>query len=70
MRAVPAVNDRLVAMAEVELILGLKKTKVYEMVKAGELCKPKKFGRSSRWPLSRVLACAGLVQDNEIEDLL
>lgn len=62
-------NDRMVSIKEVERILGFGKTKIYAMVKSGELCPPKKFGVSSRWPLSRVKACAGL-NDPEIEDLL
>ena len=62
--------DRMIDMKEVESILGLKKTKVYEMIKAGELCKPRKFGRSARWPLSAVRAVAGLEYEHDIEELL
>ncbi len=61
--------DRLIDLKEVVRILGLKKTKIYQMVKDGQLEPPRKFGVSSRWSEHHIRRVAGLL-DNEIEELL
>jgi predicted DNA-binding transcriptional regulator AlpA len=63
-------DDRLIDLKEVEYILGLKKTKLYAMMKEGTLDKPKKFGSASRWSERRIRRIAGLLDDESIEALL
>lgn len=48
--------DRLIRLPEVENIVGLKRTQIYEMVKARSFPAPVKLGRASRWSLRAVSA--------------
>lgn len=54
---VAVVRDRLLRLSQVLEIIGLGKTRVYEMIKVGEFpapCKP--GGTASRWSENAVLA--------------
>lgn len=48
--------DRLIRLPEVENIIGLKRTQIYEMVKTGSFPAPVKIGGASRWSLRAVSA--------------
>ena len=48
--------DRLIRLPEVENIVGLKRTQIYEMVKTHSFPAPVKLGRASRWSLRAVSA--------------
>lgn len=49
-------EPRLIRLPELSQRLSLGKTKIYEMVKAGEFPKPVKRGRASLWPSEAVNA--------------
>jgi prophage regulatory protein len=42
-------RDRGITLKDVMAMSGVSKTKVYAMVKTGELPAPRKLGRASRW---------------------
>lgn len=55
--SLPLIRDRLIRLSDVMDIIGLGKTRTYEMIKAGEFpapCKP--GGSASRWSENAVLA--------------
>lgn len=47
-------NTRLLRMPQVLDLVGLKKTVIYERIKAGTFPKPIKLGSASAWPESDV----------------
>ncbi|MGB1561609.1 MAG: helix-turn-helix transcriptional regulator [Sinimarinibacterium flocculans] len=49
-------DDRLIRLPEVLARVGLRKTKVYALIAAGEFPKPVKLGRDSLWVESEVSA--------------
>lgn len=49
-------EDRLIRLPEVLARVGLRKTKVYALIAAGEFPKPVKLGRDSLWVESEVSA--------------
>lgn len=49
-------SDRRIRLPEVLNLAGVKKTKLYAMVKAGEFPKPRKAGAVSAWLESEVEA--------------
>lgn len=48
----------LIRLAEVEAIVGFKKSKLYKLIQAGKFPKPRKNGMSSRWVKEEVEAWA------------
>ena len=48
--------DRFIRLAEVENLIGLKRSQIYEMVKAGSFPAPIRIGGASRWSLRLVAA--------------
>lgn len=46
--------ERLLRRPEVEKMVGMKKTALYDAIKAGDFPAPRKRGRDSLWPLSDV----------------
>lgn len=64
-------EDRLIDIKKVQDILGIGKTKIYEMAKPdGPLGPPRKIGRCSRWSERHVRHVAGLAADEAVEELL
>ncbi|MBB4194047.1 putative DNA-binding transcriptional regulator AlpA [Rhizobium aethiopicum] len=49
-------TDRFIRLADVQEMIGLKDSRIYQMIKAGEFPKPIKLGASSRWSLRAVEA--------------
>lgn len=47
-------SERLVRLPEVETRVGLKKTAIYQKIKAGEFPAPTKIGYAARWPESAI----------------
>ncbi|OOR92110.1 hypothetical protein B0181_02200 [Moraxella caviae] len=47
-------TEKLINLAEVESIIGMKKDFIYRLIRAGDFPKPIKLGRCSRWKLSEV----------------
>ena len=45
-------QDRLIRIEEVQRILGVGRTSVYDLIRAGKLDAPFKIGRSSLWSLN------------------
>jgi len=57
-------NDRLIPFARVEQIAGLKRTRIYAMIRAGTFPSPyKPGGAGSRWSEAEVLAWLASVKD-------
>lgn len=46
-----AANDRFLRLTEVENIVGLRRSKIYQMAKRQEFPSPLKIGEASRWSL-------------------
>jgi prophage regulatory protein len=42
-------SDRLIPLTEVEMMVGLKKTAIYERINKGTFPGPVKMGSASRW---------------------
>lgn len=55
-------SDRGIKIKEVMARTGVGKTKVYAMVKSGQLPKPRKFGKASRWSSSAVDAAIARIE--------
>ena len=47
-------SDKLLPIEDVLAAIGVKRTKLYELVARGEFPKPVKIGALSRWPESEV----------------
>ena len=47
-------QDKLIRIEEVQKILGIGRTSVYDLIRAGKLDAPLKIGRSSLWSLTSV----------------
>ena len=47
-------TDRLMRLEAVEESIGLKKSKIYEMIGKGEFPRPVKLGAVNTWPSSEV----------------
>lgn len=45
---------RLIPLTELTMRIGVGKTKLYDMIKAGEFPKPIKIGKLSRWSTEQV----------------
>ena len=44
-----SVKDRFLSLKDVEMIVGIKRSRLYIMISNGEFPLPIKFGNSSRW---------------------
>jgi prophage regulatory protein len=42
-------RDRGIKLKDLMAMAGVSKTKIYAMIKTGDLPAPRKFGRASRW---------------------
>jgi len=47
-------NDRMIAIKELEIFLGISRPTIYRLVAAGKFPKPIRIGRSTRWLWSEV----------------
>ena len=47
-------TDHLLKVADVQAILKLSRSAVYAAIRAGDLPKPIKIGKSARWKASRI----------------
>ncbi len=47
-------TDRFIRLREVENIIGLKNSQIYQMIKDGTFPRPLKLGGASRWSLASI----------------
>lgn len=49
-------NDRFIRISEVRSLIGLKDSRIYQMIKDGAFPRPIKLGTASRWSMHAVQA--------------
>lgn len=49
-------EDRFIRISEVQSMIGLKDSRIYQMIKEGRFPRPIKLGAASRWSLCAVKA--------------